>query len=121
MAVVSNKEQTAADRSVADLLGAWPIFPVFGFREGSPPKPDPAMALAAADRFALPPSRIAFVGDTAVDMQTAVAAKMIAVGALWGFRGADELVRSGAHHVLEHPARMVDAVVFTPPGKKRNG
>jgi phosphoglycolate phosphatase len=110
MAVVSNKEQQAAENSVKEYLDRWPISPVFGFTEDSPRKPDPAMALAAAGRLGLAPAQIAFVGDTAVDMQTATAAAMIPVGALWGFRTAEELTRNGATIVLAHPAEMIEAV-----------
>jgi phosphoglycolate phosphatase len=109
-AVVSNKEQAAADQSVRYLLGAWRFSPVLGFREGVPRKPDPAMALDAAGQFGMPPQRIAFVGDTAVDMQTAVAAEMIPVGALWGFRTREELEKSGAEILLENPERLLNHI-----------
>ncbi|MGD8368258.1 MAG: HAD family hydrolase [Desulfobacterales bacterium] len=107
MAVVTNKEQEAADRVVKRLLGAWQFSPVLGYRDGGPRKPDPTMALAAAGRFGLPPEQIAFVGDTAVDMQTARAAGMVPVGALWGFRTPEELRNSGAAILLANPQQLM--------------
>ena len=47
-------------------------------------------------RLGLPPGQIVYLGDTNTDMQTAVAAGMYPVGALWGFRTASELTASGA-------------------------
>jgi phosphoglycolate phosphatase len=108
MAVVTNKEQEAADRAVSRLLGAWRFSPVLGFSDGGPRKPDPALALAAAQRLGLPPERIAFVGDTAVDMKTGAGAGMIPVGALWGFRTRQELLDSGAAILLENPEQLMD-------------
>ncbi len=108
MAVVSNKEQAAAENCVKDLLGAWRFSPVFGFREGAPRKPDPHMALKAAGRLGLPPAQIAFVGDTAIDMKTATAADMLPVGVLWGFRGERELRDNGAAILLEAPGQLFD-------------
>jgi len=114
MAVVSNKEQAAADIAVRDVLGAWRFSPVFGFRDGVPKKPAPDMALAAAATLDLAPEQIAFVGDTAVDMKTAAAAQMMPVGVLWGFRGEEELRAHGAKILLEHPQALLSHLQGTP-------
>ena len=37
------------------------------------------------------------------DIQTANAARMYAVGVLWGFRDADELLANGAKILVERP------------------
>jgi phosphoglycolate phosphatase len=42
-----------------------------------------------------------------VDMKTATAAGMFAVGALWGFRTADELLASGAAALIESPPELL--------------
>jgi phosphoglycolate phosphatase len=39
-------------------------------------------------------------------MKTANAAHMFAIGALWGFRGREELLRDGARILLEHPEEI---------------
>ncbi len=41
------------------------------------------------------------------DMQTAQAAGMFAVGALWGFRTAEELLAHGAQRLLTHPLELL--------------
>lgn len=65
-----------------------------------PPKPDPASALAAASRWNLRPEEIAFVGDSDVDMKTAVAAGMLPVGVLWGYRDRACLREAGAAELV---------------------
>ena len=75
-----------------------------------PRKPDPAGALEIADQLAVSPHEMAFLGDTAVDMNTARNAGMYAVGALWGFRSREELVKAGAHAVIDRPIKLVHAL-----------
>ena len=48
-----------------------------------------------------------YLGDTNTDMQTATAAGMFPVGALWGFRTAHELTAAGAKVLVEHPTQVL--------------
>jgi phosphoglycolate phosphatase len=47
-------------------------------------------------------------------MLTANAAGMFAVGALWGFRGAEELLAHGARMLIETPLELLK-LVQSPP------
>jgi phosphoglycolate phosphatase len=49
------------------------------------------------------PGRILFLGDSSIDMETALAAGMNPAGVLWGFRDREELERSGARAVIAAP------------------
>ena len=75
---------------------------------GIPNKPDPAGALDIAKRLGIPPEGFVYLGDSGVDMKTANAAGMFAVGALWGFRSREELQQEGAKVLLEHPQDIID-------------
>ncbi|MCK6628329.1 MAG: HAD family hydrolase [Anaerolineae bacterium] len=103
LAVLSNKPYDFTVRCVRKLLPRWTFEPVFGLRETVPRKPDPAGALEIAACLNIPPAHFLYLGDTAIDMQTARAAGMFPVGALWGFRSAEELEESGAEVLLEEP------------------
>ncbi len=103
LAVFSNKPEYFTQKCVTELLGAWSFAIVMGLCERVPPKPDPLGAFDIAKRLGLEPHKIIFVGDTSIDMKTAVAAGMFPVGALWGFRTADELQLSGAQAIIENP------------------
>lgn len=84
---------------------------VFGMRFEVPAKPNPAGALEIAGLLGLDPAGCLYLGDSNVDMETAVAAGMYPVGAGWGFRPREELIRAGAREVIESPselARLVD-------------
>jgi len=101
LAVVSNKPDRITQTFVAGLFGDIRFAMVRGGLDGVPSKPDPAMALEAARACGVSPAECAFVGDSNVDMMTAHAAGMLAVGAVWGFRGADELRAAGASVLVD--------------------
>ena len=107
LAVLSNKSDELTRRIVASLFGAGDFDAVMGAQPGLPLKPDPTVALLISERLGVAPGRMVFLGDSGIDMLTATAAGMIAVGAAWGFRTKDELVESGASAVLDHPLELL--------------
>ncbi|MDR2694753.1 MAG: HAD family hydrolase [Deltaproteobacteria bacterium] len=106
LAVLSNKPHEFT------LLTMRHFFPTIRFAriQGSPPgiraKPDPALALTMLRELGLEAHKVLFMGDTGVDMVTAVNAGMIPVGVLWGFRTEEELIRHGARLVLGKAAEL---------------
>jgi len=107
-AVLSNKPNDFTRKCVEQLLPSWRFSCIFGQREGVPRKPDPAAALEIARIFQRAPADMLYVGDSGTDMQTAVAAEMFPVGALWGFRERDELLANGAKVLIVHPSEVFD-------------
>ena len=51
-----------------------------------------------------------YLGDSGVDMLTAVGAGMLPVGVLWGFRTGDELRENGAEHLIETPMDLLSII-----------
>ena len=103
LAVLSNKPHETTVKCVEGILPRWHFEIILGQRPGVPKKPDPAGALELASRMGLPPSAFLYLGDTGTDMQTAASAGMLGVGALWGFRTAEELTQNGARHLVAAP------------------
>ena len=107
MAVVTNKPH---DWTLLMLERYFPGKP-FAFVQGAtadlPHKPDPTGALKTAHNLKVMPEEAAFLGDSNVDMYTARNAHMLALGAAWGFRGAEELKAAGADHILKDPLDML--------------
>lgn len=103
MAVLSNKPHAMTRRCIEELLPEWTFDVVLGQRENVPRKPDPSGALEVADHLNLLPKQILYLGDSAVDMLTARAAGMFAIGALWGYRSMDELKGAGAQALIDRP------------------
>jgi phosphoglycolate phosphatase len=108
LAVLSNKPDRSTQRIVAKLFARWPFAAVAGRRPEVPRKPDPTGALEVATQLAVPPRECAFIGDTAIDMQTAVAAGMVPLGCAWGFR-PEELLQAGACILARTPIDVLQA------------
>ena len=107
LTVLSNKPHAFTVKCVAEFLPEWHFDVVFGQRNAVPRKPDPAGAIEICERLNLPPAECLYLGDSSVDMQTARNAGMLAVGASWGFRDADELRVHGANFVIDHPRELL--------------
>jgi len=91
---------------------------VFGNRKEVPIKPHPQIIsdiLETISRknlcFATTEKQILYIGDTAVDMETAQNAGIIKVGVLWGFRTKEELLRAGADYIIEYPQEILNLIV----------
>ena len=108
LAILSNKPHEFTRMCVAEFFPDNQFEPLFGARSGVPTKPDPAGAVEIAALLRLEPAEIAYLGDTATDMQTAVRAGMYPVGALWGFRAAAELEQSGAARLVNTPCDFLE-------------
>jgi phosphoglycolate phosphatase len=108
MAIVTNKPDDSTRTMAARLLPKWKFDVIVGATTDLPRKPDPKGALEAARRLRLPPGAFVYVGDSDIDMKTANAAGMYAVGVLWGFRSADELIRNGAKVLIRKPLELVE-------------
>jgi phosphoglycolate phosphatase len=106
LAVLSNKPHEFTLLVVEKLLERWSFDAVLGERTSVPRKPDPAGALEIASLLNIPPKEFLYLGDTGIDMTTAKAAGMHAVGVLWGFREADELRKNGADVLIETPTDL---------------
>lgn len=107
MSVVTNKPHQFAGSMVDYYFAGYGLAPVLGQQDGVPKKPDPYQALAAAEHMHVEPSNCIFIGDSAVDMETARKAGMQPVGAGWGFRPDRELLEAGAVTVIHHPLDLL--------------
>lgn len=102
LAVLSNKAHANTQEVVEHFFpGRFDL--VLGMRPEVPPKPDPAGALEIADQLGLKPSSFLYLGDSGVDMKTALASGMYPVGVTWGYRGEEELRRAGAMKIINSP------------------
>ena len=110
IAILSNKSHGFTVKCVQDLLSNWRFRAVFGLREDVPRKPDPAGALEISRLLGQVPGHMLYLGDTAIDMRTAVSAGMFPVGALWGFRTREELLENGAKALVQHPGELLNLI-----------
>ncbi|MBW2491267.1 MAG: HAD family hydrolase [Deltaproteobacteria bacterium] len=108
LGILSNKPHTLTKKCVNTFLSKWDFDVVFGQRESVPRKPNPQGAIEVAKTLSIPPSNFLYLGDTAIDMKTAVSAGMFPVGVLWGFRSRKELHESGAGAIVVDPLDVLN-------------
>lgn len=108
MGILSNKPDDATQATVDHFLLPEIFSAIQGARPNIPKKPDPLGAELMAGQMGVEPEECIFLGDMPVDIQTAQAAGMYPVGALWGLRTADELSEAGAKLLAVSPAALSD-------------
>jgi len=107
-AVLSNKPQNFTELMVSRLLSSWQFEIVAGSLPAVPKKPDSTAALKIVRQMNTRASEFLYLGDSGIDMQTAVNAGMYPVGALWGYRTAEELKASGAKALIDKPTALLE-------------
>lgn len=110
MSVLSNKPDQFTQIIIDYYFGLNHFDFVYGARVGVPKKPDPTSALEIASGSNIQPSDYFYLGDSGIDMQTANAAGMFALGATWGFRKADELIEHGVKKLIYDPKEIVELI-----------
>lgn len=112
MGICTNKHMEAAEVIVKFLFEENLFRIVLGDRPGKPKKPDPTTVLEIASVLDVRPEEVVYLGDSAVDMETATRAEFLPVGVLWGFRDEKELVDAGASVLLEYPMQLFEKITF---------
>ncbi|MBE6105499.1 HAD family hydrolase [Anaerovibrio lipolyticus] len=112
MAVCTNKPMDAAKTIISILFEPGTFKIVMGDRPGHPRKPDPSTCREICKEIGVEPEKVVYVGDSGVDMQTAVNAGFLPVGARWGFRKDEELLKDGAKLLLDKPTDLLFEVQF---------
>ena len=112
MAVCTNKHISAAEALIRKYFPVDFFDAYEGDRLGVPRKPDPAHVNIVLEKMNVRPEETVYLGDSGVDMQTAVNAKALPIGVLWGFREKDELLENGAKILLSQPSELLEKVDF---------
>lgn len=107
LAVFSNKADELTKKVVKAIFPKWNFEVVAGLKVEAHKKPNPMVAIEISQKMEIPVEDLIFVGDTAVDMETAKNAGMHPVGVVWGFRTKEELINSGAKFILEKPMDLI--------------
>ena len=102
LAVASNKYQAATEKLIAHYFPNIRFEAVLGQREGINVKPDPTIVYDILNITGVSKDDTLYVGDSAVDMQTAANAGITACGVTWGFRPRTELEAMCPAHITDH-------------------
>jgi phosphoglycolate phosphatase len=108
LAVASNKYQAATVRLVEKFFPGVPFRIVLGQRDGIPAKPDSYIVNEILASCGIAAGDALFVGDSGVDMQTAINSGVEACGVTWGFRPRAELTALNPAHIVDRPEEIME-------------
>ena len=110
LAVASNKYQAATEKLIAHYFPNIKFTAVFGQREGIPVKPDPIIVKEILQIAKVQEEETLYVGDSGVDMQTAINAGVTSCGVTWGFRPRTELEEFNPDYIVTGAKEIIDII-----------
>ena len=108
IAVASNKYQEATGKLIEKCFPEFNFVAVEGQQEGRHKKPDPSIIFTILEKHPTPKRDVVYVGDSAVDIETAKRACVESIGVSWGFRSQAELRRANADYIVTHPSEILE-------------
>lgn len=110
VAVLSNKPHLQTIDVVTEILGKERFDCMNGQREGVKRKPDPAGVFEIMKELGVNKEECLYIGDSDVDMKTAIRAGVTSVGVSWGFRSREVLKEAGADYIIDTPKELLNLV-----------
>ncbi len=110
LAVASNKYQAAVVALIKHYFPYIDWHAVEGQKEGVPTKPDPSIVFEILAKCPTRKSKVLYVGDSGVDMETARRACVDSCGVTWGFRPLRELKEAHADNIVNSPEEIITIV-----------
>ena len=110
VAVASNKYQAATEKLIAHYFPNIRFTAVFGQREGVNVKPDPTVVYDILKIAQISKKDVLYVGDSGVDMQTAIHAEVTSCGVTWGFRPRAELETFHPNYIINKAEEVLEIV-----------
>ena len=109
-AVVSNK----ADYAVQDLCEKYfkSMFDMaVGAKDGVPKKPFPDAVNDVLRRLRVSAEDAVYIGDSDIDIETALNAKTDSIIVSWGFREREYLIKKGARVLADTPEELLNLII----------
>ncbi len=110
IAVASNKYQEGVDRLVDTYFKDMTFVAALGQREGVAKKPDPSIIYEILEIANVDKDECLYVGDMDIDMKTAQAAEVKAVGVSWGFADRSMLEIFSPYALIDMPKEIIGLV-----------
>ena len=107
IAVASNKYQAATQKLIAHYFPKIDFVAIFGQREGVNVKPDPTIVEDIISIAKVDKKDVLYVGDSGVDMQTAINAGVTSCGVTWGFRPRTELEEFNPDYIVDRAEEIL--------------
>ena len=110
LAVFTNKPQDSAEAAAEKFFPETDFRTVRGASSKTPLKPSAESAAAVLEALGSAPEKTLMVGDSDVDMDTAVKSGMVPVGVSWGYRPPSLLLERGAIHIIHEPRELLKII-----------
>lgn len=107
IAVVSNKADDAVQNLCKNFFPSM-VDCAIGERAGIPKKPSPDMVHLALNTLGVHPEKAVYVGDSEVDVETAINSQLDCIAVTWGFRDRELLRTRGATVFADTPREIFD-------------
>ena len=106
MAIVSNKIDSAVKELNEKFFKEY-VDVAIGETSGTKRKPAPDMVEQALKELGSSKEESIYIGDSEVDLQTAINSSLPCISVLWGFRDRDYLIEQGATTFAETPEELI--------------
>lgn len=110
MAVASNKYQSAVSSLIRHFFPQIEWHAIEGHKDGVQTKPDPSIIFEVLAKCPTRKSKVLYVGDSGIDMETARRACIDSCGVSWGFRTVKELRDHHADNIVNSPEEIITIV-----------
>lgn len=110
LAVASNKYQAATTKLVQHYYNEIPFVAILGQQENRKIKPDPTIIREITQIAKVYENEVLYVGDSGVDMQTAINSHITKCAVTWGFRPIDELQNYKPDYIVNKPEEIFKIV-----------
>lgn len=110
LAVASNKTYAFTVDIIFKCFGRGLFSEIEGRIDGRPIKPAPDIIDTILKKTGFMPEDAVLIGDTGIDITTAVNAGIRSAGCLWGFRTREELEGSGADFIVGTPCDILSLI-----------
>ena len=107
-AVLTNKLDHLAQKVISGLFPPGSFDCVQGEIQGKPRKPNPDCVWELLVGFDVVPASTIFIGDSEVDMETAISAGCFPMGVSWGYRLREVMEKAGARHIIDKPCELLE-------------
>ena len=111
LALLSNKPHKFTLEYMDLFFKQFDFKQIHGQKDEVPRKPDPAGAFNILKDIGQSYGEVFYVGDTATDMKTAVGAKLIPIGVLWGYQDEKSLRDHGAKYIVNDPQELSEIIL----------
>lgn len=108
LAIVSNKPDSLTKKTVQKFFREELFNIVTGKKDEYEPKPNPDLTNEVIKDLGINPDECAFVGDSSMDILTAINANVLPIGVSWGFRSKEELIQNGAKYIVDTPSEIIE-------------